>query len=146
MYVHENTAVLPLFYVGEKEILAPDMSLSGYAFTNEIFKCISGSGDVISGNGIYDDEKNEGYELHREEFLKGVENILESECTITDFGKKEIKGKVNSVKDGVLIVSLPGEDVTIEIDGEKTETLLIAGYMAGAEITEGTHEITIKLP
>lgn len=146
MYVHENTAVLPLFYVGEKEILAPDMSLSGYAFTNEIFKCISGSGDVISGNGIYDDEKNEGYELHREEFLKGVENILESECTVTDFGKKEIKGKVNSVKDGVLIVSLPGEDITIEIDGEKTETLLIAGYMAGAEITEGTHEITIKLP
>ena len=133
-------------YFGEKEILSPDMTLSGYAFANEIFRCISGSGDVISGNGVYDAEKNEGYELNREEFLKGIGNILESECTVTDFGKKEIKGKVNSVKDGVLIVSLPGEDVTIEIDGKETETLLIAGYMAGAEISEGTHEITIKLP
>lgn len=146
MNVHENTAVLPLFYVGEKDILSLSTDLSGYAFTNEIFKCISGSGDVISGNGVYDKENNEGYKLNKEEFLKGIESILESECTITDFGKKEIKGIVNSVKDGVLIVSLPGEDVRIEIDGKETETLLIAGYMAGAEISEGTHEITIKLP
>lgn len=146
MYVHENTAVLPLFYVGEKDVLSLDTSLSGHAYTNEIFKSAAGTEDVIEGDGIFDKDNMEGYVLNKEEFLKGIENILQSECEITDFGKREIKGTVNSVKDGVLIVSLPGEDVEIEIDGEKTKTLLIAGYMAGAEISEGTHEITIKLP
>lgn len=146
MYVHENTAALPLFYVGEKDILSLDTSLYGHAYTNEIFKCISGSGDVIRGNGVYNDDNVEGYELDTEEFLKGIESILASECEITFFGKKEIRGTVNAEKDGVLIVSLPGEDVKLEIDGKETETLLIAGYMAGAEISEGSHEITIKLP
>ena len=80
------------------------------------------------------------------EFLEGIENIRKSECIITDFGKKEIKGTVNSVKDGVLVISLPAKDVKIEIDGIEAETLTIAGYMAGAEISEGLHEITIKLP
>ena len=37
-------------------------------------------------------------------------------------------------------------DIKIEIDGREAEILSIAGYMAGAEITEGLHEITIKLP
>ena len=39
-YVQENEAVLPLFYVAEKDVLNIDMSLSGHAFTNEIFKRI----------------------------------------------------------------------------------------------------------
>lgn len=146
MYVHENTAVLPLFYVGEKDILTPDTSLWGHSFTNEIFKCISGSGDVIRGNGVLNSDNVEGYELDTQEFLKGIESILESECEITSFSNREIRGTVNAVKDGVLIVSLPGEDIEIEIDGKETKTLLIAGYMAGAEISQGSHEITIKLP
>ncbi len=146
MYVHENTAALPLFYVGEEDILNLDMTLSGHSFTNEIFCSLSGTDDVISGNGITDKDNAEGYVLNKEEFLRGIENILESKCEITDFGKKKIKGTVDSVKDGVLIVSLPAEDIEIEIDGEKTETLMIAGYMAGARISQGKHEITIILP
>lgn len=145
-YVQENEAVLPLFYVAERDALNIDMSLSGHAFTNEIFKCISGSGDVIWGNGIFDRDSVEGYSLYAKEFLEGIENIRKSECIITDFGKKEIKGTVNSVKDGVLVVSLPSKDIKIEIDGEETEVLNIAGYMAGAKISEGLHEITIILP
>ncbi len=145
-YIQENEAALPLFYVAEKDVLSIDMSLSGHAFTNEIFKRISGSGDVIWGNGIFNRDSVEGYSLYAKEFLKGIENIRKSECTITDFGKKEIKGTVSSVKDGVLVVSLPARDVKIEIDGIEAETLTIAGYMAGAEISEGLHEITIKLP
>lgn len=145
-YIHENKALLPLFYVGEKTVLDVDMSLSGHAFTNDIFKKISGSGDVISGNGVFNQDNVEGYILQTEEFLKGIENILESECEITDFGKTEIKGTVDSAKDGILIISLPAADVKIEIDGKETEVLTIAGYMAGAEISEGLHEITIKLP
>ena len=46
----------------------------------------------------------------------------------------------------MLVVSLPARDVKIEIDGVEAEVLTIAGYMAGAEISEGLHEITIKLP
>ena len=145
-YVQENEAVLPLFYVAEKDVLNIDMSLSGHAFTNEIFKRISGSGDVIWGNGILNRDSVEGYSLHATEFLRGIENIRKSECVITDFGKKEIKGTVSSVKDGVLVISLPAKDVKIEIDGTEAEVLTIAGYMAGAEISEGAHEITIKLP
>lgn len=146
MYVLENKAVLPLFYVGDRAVLAVDTSLQGHAFTNDIFKRIAGCSDVISGNGIVVQNQGEGYILNTDEFLKGIESILESECIITDFGKRSITGKVNAVKDGVLIVSLPAADVEILIDGEKRDMLTIAGYMAGAEITEGSHEITIKLP
>lgn len=145
-YIQENEAVLPLFYVAEKTALDIDMSLSGHAFTNEIFKCISGSDDVIWGNGIFNRDYVEGYSLYAKEFLEGIENIRRSECVITDFGKREIRGTVNSVKDGVLVISLPAKDVKIEIDGNEAEALSIAGYMAGAEISEGAHEITIKLP
>ena len=146
MFVHENTAVLPLFYVAESDVLETDMSLRGYAFTDDIFRRIAKTDSVIKGNGIFDDENNEGYTLNTEEFLKGIENILESDCSITDFGKKKITGSVNSVKDGVLIISLPAADVEVEIDGEKAQVLTVAGYMAGVNITEGLHEITIKLP
>ena len=48
-------------YVAEKDVLNIDMSLSGHAFTNEIFKRISGSGDVIWGNGILNRDSVEGY-------------------------------------------------------------------------------------
>ncbi len=146
MFVHENKALLPLFYVGEKAVLDVDMSLQGHAFANDIFKKIAGCSDCLTGNGITEERKGEGYILNTEEFLKGIENILSSKCEITRFGKTEINGTVDSVKDGVLIISLPAADVEIFIDGEKAETLTVAGYMAGAEITAGAHEITIKLP
>ncbi|MBR3767838.1 MAG: YfhO family protein [Clostridia bacterium] len=146
LYINENKAVLPLFYVGDKDTLNIDMSLQGHAFTNEIFKKISGSLDVIKGNGQFVDRQGEGYILNTEEFLKGIGNILESKTEIIDFGKTKIKGTVDSVKDGILIISLPAADIEIEIDGQRVETLTIAGYMAGAEISEGHHEITIKLP
>ncbi len=145
MYVHENTAVLPLFYVGEKDVLGVDMSLTGHALTNDIFKRIAGCSDVISGNGVFADRRAEGYILDTDEFLKGIDSILESKCEITDFSSRKIEGTVNAVKDGVLVISLPAADVEIEIDGKKVDTLTIAGYMAGAEISEGAHTITIKL-
>ncbi len=145
MYVHENMAVLPLFYVGERDVLNVDMRLSGHALTNDIFKRIAGCSDVIAGNGVFPERRAEGYVLDTAEFLRGIDNILESKCEITRFGKTEIEGRVNSVKDGILVISLPAADVEIEIDGKKVETLTIAGYMAGAQITEGAHEITIKL-
>ena len=145
MYVHENTALLPLFYVAEEQVLDVDMSLSGHALTNDLFKRIAGCDDVISGNGVFEDRRAEGYVLNTEEFLKGIDTILESECEITDFSTRKIEGTVNSTKDGVLVISLPAADVEIEIDGERVETLTIAGYMAGALIGEGTHTVTIKL-
>ncbi len=145
MYVHENMAVLPLFYVAEKDVLGVDMSLSGHALTNDIFKRIAGCSDVISGNGVFPERRAEGYVLNTDEFLTGIDTILENECEITDFSTRKIEGTVNSTKDGVLVISLPAADVEIEIDGKKVETLTIAGYMAGAEISEGKHEITIKL-
>ena len=146
LYIHENQAVLPLFYVAQKDVLNVDTGFSGHAFTNDIFKKISGSGDVLWGNGVFNEDNCEGYFIDAQEFLKGIENIRESECTITKFGKTKISGKVNCVKDGVLVISLPAADVTVEIDGKEVDTLTIAGYMAGAEISEGEHEITIKLP
>lgn len=146
MYVHENTAVLPLFYVAEKDVLNVDMTLQGHSFTNEIFRKMTGSEDVIFGTGIKENRKGEKYILNEEEFLKGIDTILESETEITDFGKREIEGKVNSVKDGILVISLPSADIRVEIDGKEAQVLTIAGYMAGVEVTEGEHTVTIKLP
>ena len=146
LFVHENKALLPLFYVGDREVLNVDMSLWGHAFTNDIFKKLSGSSDVLWGDGVYDRDNCEGYFIDKEEFLKGIDTILESRCEITSFGRTEIKGTVDSVKDGVLVVSLPAADIEIEIDGKAVPVLTVAGYMAGAEISEGFHTVTIKLP
>jgi len=146
MFVYENTQVLPLFYVANSDVLHLDESLKGHAYTNEIFKRAAGTGDVIKGTGVIKENKSEEYILNEAEFIKGIDNILQSKTEITHFGKTKIKGTVEASHDGVLMISLPAKDVTLEIDGEKVETLTIAGYMAGAEISEGTHEITIKLP
>lgn len=145
MFVYENTQVLPLFYVVNSDVLSLDESLKGHAYTNEIFKKAAGTGDVIKGTGVIKENKSEEYILNEAEFIKGIDNILQSKTEITHFGKTKIKGTVEASHDGVLMISLPAKDVTLEIDGEKVETLTIAGYMAGAEISEGTHEITIKL-
>ncbi len=146
MFVHENKAVLPLFYVADSEVLNVDMSLTGHALTNDIFKKAAGTSDVITGNGEFNDDKVEGYILNKDEFQKGIDNILKNKTEITKFRNTKITGLVNSEKDGVLMISLPAKDVEIKIDGKKTETLTIAGYMAGANITAGTHEIEILLP
>ncbi len=146
LYVHENTAWLPLFYVVNKDVLNVDMRLWGHSFTNDIFRKMTGCEDVIWGNGIYDRDNCEGYHLDTDEFLRGIDVILESECVITDFRNTKIEGTVNAARNGVLVISLPAKDVSVEIDGEKVPTLTIAGYMAGAEISEGSHTVTIKLP
>ncbi len=145
-YVQENEEVLPLFYVADKNVLNVDMTLKGHALTNDIFKKAAGTEDVISGNGIFNDDEVEGYILNENEFRKGIKNILTSESSISEISDKKIEGSVTAAKDGVLMISLPADDVTVEIDGEKVPTLTVAGYLAGAEITEGTHEIKIKLP
>ncbi len=146
LYIHENTAWLPLFYVVNDDVLNVNMQLSGHAFTNDIFRKMTGCDDVIWGNGIYDKDNCEGYHLDSDEFLKGIEAIRESGCAITDFGNTKIEGRVNAAKDGILIASLPASDVTFEIDGKKAETITVAGYIAGTPISEGEHTVTIKLP
>lgn len=146
MFVHENKAVLPLFYVADSAVLDVDMSLKGHALTNDIFKKAAGTSDVIAGDGILNDDKVEGYILNKEEFQKGINNILQNETKITEFKNTKITGSVQSEKDGVLMISLPAKDVKVRIDGEKVDTLTIAGYMAGVNITAGAHKIEIQLP
>lgn len=146
MYVHENKEVLPLFYVVNKEVLNIDMSLRGHALTNDIFRKAAGTADVIRGNGIFNDDNVEGYVLNCDEFTKGIDNILKNPTAITKFRNTKIEGTASCDKDSVLMISLPAKDVEIRIDGAKTETLTIAGYMAGAHLTAGSHEIEILLP
>lgn len=146
MYIYENPYVLPLFYVVEKDVLDVDMTLMGHSFTNDLFRKMTGSDNVIMGTGFRQERKGEGYFFDKNEFVKGIETILESRTEITDFGKRKIEGTVDSVKDGILVISLPAADVRVEIDGEKAEVLSIAGYIAGVEITKGQHEIKIILP
>ena len=146
MFVHENKEVLPLFYVVNENVLNVDMTLKGHALTNDIFCKAAGTSDVIAGNGIFNEDNVEGYILNCDEFMQGIDNILANPTEINDFRNTKIKGTATCEKDGVLMISLPAKDVTIKIDGEKTEVLTIAGYMAGAKISEGTHTIEILLP
>ncbi len=146
MNIYENPYVLPLFYVVDDDVLQVDMSLKGHRFTNEIFMKMTGSDTVISGTGIKEKRKGEEYILNMEEFTEGISTILESSTEITDFGKTKIEGSVDSVKDGILVISLPAADIKVEVDGKEVEVLTIAGYMAGVEISRGQHEIEIKLP
>lgn len=144
LYVHENTSVLPCMWVADKGVLDIDMTKNGYAFQNEIFTKAAACSDVISGNGIIGDNKKEGYILNTEEFNKGIQNIKANKTEITFVDNNKIEGIVTAVSDGVLVLSFPYSDCTVFVDGEKAETLCIAGYLGGVRLQEGTHEITVK--
>lgn len=61
---------------------------------------------------------------------------------ITLFDTDKIEGTVAAENDGVLLFTIPYDGGwSLKIDGERVPLTKVAGYLSGAEISAGTHEI-----
>ncbi len=70
------------------------------------------------------------------------EKLQSQGMEITLFDTDRIEGTVTVENDGVLLFTIPYDGGwTLKIDGKKVPLTKVAGYLSGAEITAGTHEI-----
>lgn len=85
------------------------------------------------------------YALNQEVFESEYSSLADEQLEITEFSDTKIVGNVNALKDGVMFFSIPYEKGwSVFVDGEKVESIKLAGAMLGAEIPSGSHEITLK--
>ena len=77
-------------------------------------------------------------------FEKAYSELADEQLEITEFSDTEIKGTVNALADGILFLSMPYEKGwSVYVDGEKAETVPVAGAMLGAKVSAGAHDIRI---
>lgn len=77
-------------------------------------------------------------------FEKAYSELADEQLEITEFSDTEIKGTVNALADGILFLSMPYEKGwSVYVDGEKAETVPVAGAMLGAKVSVGVHDIRI---
>jgi len=122
--VHHNQYALPLGFVAEREVLDFDLYAQekGAATQKALWLSLTGEKEL--------DLETQAKKLQSQ----GME--------ITFFDTDRIEGTVTAEKDGVLLFTIPFDGGwTLKIDGEKIPLSKVAGYLSGAEITAGTHEI-----
>lgn len=74
-----------------------------------------------------------------------AEKLRDRGLTLTDFDTDRFSGTVTSDEDGVLLFTIAHDGGwRLYIDGEEVPLVKIAGYLSGAEISAGTHEIEMK--
>lgn len=84
------------------------------------------------------------YAMDQSLFEKAYYELADEQLEITEFSDTEIKGTVNAFADGIMFLSMPYEKGwSVYVDGEKTETVSVAGAMLGAKVSAGTHDIRI---
>jgi hypothetical protein len=75
-------------------------------------------------------------------FEEGYNKLAENTLTATKVTDTEIKGEIDSNRDGLFYTSIVYEDGwTVKVDGEKVDTKKVGGAMLAFDITEGTHTI-----
>ncbi len=74
-----------------------------------------------------------------------IAHLKENELEITYFDTDVIKGEISCERDGILLTTLPYDGGwEIIVDGEKADTMKVAGYLTACEITEGAHHIEMR--
>ena len=123
--VNEDT--LPLGYLSEKTVV--NLDLSEYESGKEAQKALFNS--IVSfGSDDYD---------------KAIAYLHGNGFNLTEFDTDYIKGTVKTVKDGVMLFSIPyDEGWSVTLDGENVPTQKAAGYLLSFDITEGEHEIELS--
>ena len=122
--VYHNQYALPLGFVAEREVLDFELYAQekGAATQKALWLSLTGEKEL--------DLETQAKKLQSQ----GVE--------ITLFDTDRIEGTVTAEKDGVLLFTIPFDGGwSLKIDGEKIPLSKVAGYLSGAEITAGTHEI-----
>ena len=70
--------------------------------------------------------------------------ITHETLEITEQNKNELKGKIVSKEDGILMITLPYEKgFNVEVDNKKVDYFEVADAFIGINITSGNHEIRI---
>ena len=74
-----------------------------------------------------------------------AEKLRSRGVTLTDFDTDRFSGTVTSDEDGVLLFTIAFDGGwRLFVDGEEVPLTKVAGYLCGAEISAGTHEIEMR--
>ncbi len=97
-----------------------------------------------------DEEKDSGnyklmiYAMSEAVFKEAYEEFADEQLEITEFGDRNITGKINARKDGILLLSMPYEKGwSIYIDGREADTLCVMNALLGAKVSAGEHTIEL---
>lgn len=125
--VRHNENALPLGFVAHKNILSFDLYAQSASTATETALWLALTGEYLPNIPA------------QAEKLKG------RGMTLTDFDTDRFSGTVNSEEDGVLLFTIAHDGGwRLYIDGEEVPLLKVAGYLCGAEITAGSHEIEMR--
>lgn len=77
-------------------------------------------------------------------FEEAYSKLADEQLEITEFADDEIKGKINALSDGIMLLSMPYEKGwTAYVDGEKAETCKVFGALTGVKVNAGEHDIRL---
>jgi uncharacterized membrane protein YfhO len=130
----ENSTALPLAFLADTEVLKVDTTLSGIKLQNDLFKKAAGCQDVIVGG-----------KLDKRVFLQAVQKLQNRGMRIDKISKNRITGKIDTDLEGVLLITLPYDDISAYLNGKKAEKVKICGYLCGVLLPAGEYNVEIRL-
>ena len=103
---------------------------------------------------MYRADKNKNIKINTDETIKNVKvmyfdyekfkSIKHDKLKVSEINKKELKGKIQSKEDGILMITIPYEKgFNIEIDNNKVEYYEVADAFIGIDVEKGEHDIRI---
>ena len=104
------------------------------------------AGDVITLTAKNDLDLNlVTYRLEEEPFKTLIDSLNDQPFEISSFSSSEIKGSIDVVEAGYLVLSLPYDPGwRITVDGKHSTPQLFEGMLLSLPMTEGKHEITLN--
>ena len=85
------------------------------------------------------------YQLNEEALLRGYQLLKNHTLQLESFSDTQFTGEITVDRDGCFYMSVPYEEGwTLYVDGEKTELYPVFDAMCGADLSVGTHKITMK--
>lgn len=122
--VAHNQYALPLGFVADEKVLGFDLYAQEKGSTSQEALWLSLTGE------------------DKVDIPTQSEKLKAQGLEITAFDTDRIEGTVTAENDGVLLFTIPYDGGwSLKIDGERVSLTKVAGYLSGAEISEGTHEI-----
>lgn len=103
-------------------------------------------GMTIINNEVYlRDGVDYFYTFNEDLFNEAIQSLLDKTATITDFKQTSIKATITADANDVVFTSIPFEKGwTIYVDDKKVDYYELCDAFIGFDISEGTHEITMK--
>lgn len=85
------------------------------------------------------------FSINDEAYRNMLTTLGQSGLTVTSYDSTHLKGTVDAVSDGVLLLTIPyDKGWTAKVDGESAEIQTIGDALMGLSLTSGTHEISLS--